>query len=140
MRFETTVEIDAPQDAVWNTLVDVERWPEWTASMTEVKRVDGEVLAPGSRVRVKQPRMPALMWEVTELAPGRSFTWRSTSPGVTTVGSHLLTSAASDRVAVTLGVRQSGALASVVALLTSGRTRRYVQMEALGLKTRCEGS
>ena len=140
MRFETTVKIDAPQDAVWNTLVDVERWPEWTASMTEVKRVDGEVLAPGSRVRVKQPRMPALMWEVTELAPGRSFTWRSTSPGVTTVGSHLLTSAASDRVAVTLGVRQSGALASVVALLTSGRTRRYVQMEALGLKTRCEGS
>ena len=41
---------------------------------------------------------------------------------------------------VTLGIHQSGPLAPIVALLAGGRTKRYVQMEADGLKTRCEAA
>src|ERR1022692_3641959 len=91
MHFKTTIEINAPLDRVWDALVDVETWPEWTASIREVKGLDGAVLAFGSRVRIKQPRMPSLVWEVSEFEPTTSFTWRSTSPGVTTVGSHVVT-------------------------------------------------
>jgi uncharacterized protein YndB with AHSA1/START domain len=138
MDFETTVEIDALPERVWATLVDVERWPEWTASMRELTHLDGQRLAPRSRVRVRQPGMPALVWEVTELEPGHSFAWRSSSPGVTTVGTHVVRPTGPNRVTVTLGVHQSGPLAALVGLLTGARTRRYVRMEADGLKQRCE--
>jgi ribosome-associated toxin RatA of RatAB toxin-antitoxin module len=31
-----TAEIDAPIDAVWETVADVEGWPEWQATITEI--------------------------------------------------------------------------------------------------------
>ena len=43
-----------------------------------------------------------------------------------------------DRVTVTLTLDQEGFLAPVVWRLTGSRSRRYVQMEADGLKRRCE--
>jgi len=138
MQFETTVEIEAAPDKVWATLADVERWPEWTASMTHVERLNGEPLALGAMVRVKQPRMPTLVWKVTELDPGQSFSWQSDSTGVTTVASHVVKTTTNNRVTVTLGIRQSGTLAPVIGLLTSKTTRRYIKMEAEGLKQRCE--
>ena len=138
MQFETTVGIEATPDKVWATLADVQRWPEWTAAMAHVERLNGEVLALGARVRIKQPRMPALVWKVTELDPGQSFSWQSDSTGVTTVGSHVVKATANNRVTVTLGIHQSGALAPVIGLLTSRTTRRYLTMEAEGLKLRCE--
>lgn len=138
MHFETTVEIDAPHDRVWATMADVERWPEWTASMRELKILDGTTIALGSRVRIVMPRLPTLVWEVTEFEPGASFTWRGASRGVATIGTHSVRATAASRVAVTLGIRESGPLAPVTGLLLPGLIRRYVQMEADGLKHRCE--
>ena len=138
MGYQTTVTIDAPADDVWAVLTDVERWPEWTASMQRIERSrDGE-LAVGSTVRIKQPRVPATSWEVTELDPGRSFTWVATTPGVTTIAEHRLEPTPSG-VAVHLGIRRSGPLAGLVDRLSARLTRRYVGMEAQGLKRRCEG-
>jgi uncharacterized membrane protein len=79
VQFETTVEIEATLDKVWAILADVERWLEWTASMVRVERLGGELLALGARVRVEQPRMPTLVWKVTELDTGQSFSWQSDS-------------------------------------------------------------
>src|ERR1035437_9033866 len=134
MHFKTTIEINAPLDRVWDALVDVETWPEWTASIREVKGLDGAVLAFGSRVRIKQPRMPSLVCGVFEFEPITSFTWRRRRPGVTTVGSLVVTATSTNRVTVTLGIHQSGPLAPIVRLLAGARTRRYVQMEADGLQ------
>jgi uncharacterized membrane protein len=138
VHFETTITIDAPHGVVWNTLIDVDHWPDWTESIQRVTWLDGAGLAPGSRVRIKQPRMPSLVWVVSECEPGVSFTWRSVSPGITTVGTHVLEETAGPGVNMTLGVEQSGPLAPVIAPLTAPRTRRYVQMEADGLKRRSE--
>src|SRR6266849_7099381 len=102
MHFETTVEIDAPPDTVWATLVDVDRWPEWTASISTVERLGTSALAPASKVRIEQPRMPVLVWEVTDFEPGIAFTWQSASLGVTTVASHRLSGTAEAGVTVTL--------------------------------------
>ena len=44
MQFETTVEINATPEQVWNTLIEVERWPEWTASITKIEPLDSDLL------------------------------------------------------------------------------------------------
>ena len=138
MHHETLIEIAASPELIWSTLSDVERWPEWTRSVSEVERADAGDFGVGSRVRVKQPGMPRLVWEVTEYEPGEVFSWASKVPGATTTGGHRLTPAPGDNVTVTLTLDQEGFLAPLVWLLTGSRSHRYVQMEADGLKRRCE--
>ena len=137
---ETHVDIAAGPEEVWAVLVDVERWPEWTASMSKVERLDGGPFAVGSRVRIKQPRLPPTVWKVTALDPGQAFSWNAESPGVTTVADHRVTPAGPGVVKVTLGIRRSRPLAPVIDALFGRITRRYVAMEAEGLKRRCEAA
>jgi len=138
MRFEDSVQIEAPAARVWETLVDVERWPEWTASMAKVEIFGGAPLAPGARVHIKQPRLRAGDWEVVEFRPGVVFTWKNTAPGLTTVGTHRVAPAGTDRATVSLAFEQSGVLAPLVGRFSAGIIRRYMGMEAEGLKQRCE--
>src|SRR4051794_1558867 len=109
---DLSVTIDAPADTIWRELVDVERWPEWTASMTKVEQLDSGPLAVGTRVRIKQPKFPAMVWEVTNVEPGRSFTWAAGAAGVRTVARHELSPTATG-VDLTLHIEQSGPMAPV---------------------------
>jgi uncharacterized membrane protein len=136
--FSTSIEIHAPQAQVWATLADVERWPEWTASMKQVDLVSGRPLALGSRVRVKQPRLQALEWKVTELVPGEVFTWTGSTLGVQCVGRHCVEPKTTDSVTVTLSLEQTGFLAPVIGRVMARLTRRYIDMEARGCKARSE--
>jgi uncharacterized membrane protein len=139
MDFETSVDINAPSDAVWVTLIDVERWPDFTPSITSLELLHASPLTVGSRARIKQPGTPPLVWEVTSFEPGTSFTWRAKSLGITSVGSHKLRPVVGG-VQVTFGLHQTGPLAPIVQLFTGARTRRYVETEAASLKKRCEGA
>ena len=139
MQYDRTVEVQATPAEVWAVLTDVEAWPQWTASMEEIRRLDSGPLALGSRARVKQPRFPASNWVVTGLDPERSFSWTSKSGGVTTVADHEITPTA-DGVSVRLAISQSGLMARVIELAFGSTVRRYVDAEANGLKQRSEGS
>lgn len=136
--YETSINIAATTDKVWSAIEDVERWPRWTASMTSVERLDRGPLARGSRARVRQPKLPPVVWTVSDLEPGRSFTWTARNPGVTSVAHHQLSPGPGNTVTVRLSVRQTGPLSPLLGLLASGLTRRYVNMEAEGLKRYCE--
>ncbi|MEU8341782.1 SRPBCC family protein [Spirillospora sp. NPDC048832] len=136
MHFETSVDIAASPETVWKLLTDVERWPEMTASIDRVELLD-KPFAVSSRARVHQPKIPAAVWTVTELTEGEAFTWESRSPGVTTTGVHALTRTP-DGVTVRLTLDQKGPLAPLFGLLTGRLTRRYVTMEADGLKAKAE--
>jgi uncharacterized membrane protein len=137
-RYQLSIEIEATAQAVWSVWTDVERWPEWTASMTAVRRLDSGPFGVGSRSRVKQPKLPTVVWQVTELEPDRSFVWAASSPGVRTEAAHRVAPASPGRVTATLVLDQTGPLATVLGWFTGGLTRRYLRMEADGLKRRTE--
>jgi uncharacterized membrane protein len=139
MRKDITVDISAPPEAMWAVISDVESWPEWTASVTSVRPLSPGPLQVGSRVRIKQPRLPATVWTVSDLVEGERFTWTATSPGVNTRASHRVVPAAEGS-RVTLSIDQAGILGRLVGRLYDGLTSRYVQMEAAGLKQRSEES
>jgi uncharacterized protein YndB with AHSA1/START domain len=80
--------IEAPVERVWEVFTDVDRWPEWTPSVTRAAVIAGDGVAIGARVRIKQPRLPEMTWEVTRVEPGSTWTWVSRSPGAVTEAVH----------------------------------------------------
>jgi hypothetical protein len=48
VEYAVSVDIHAPSDKIWSELIDVERWPEWTRSMTKVERLEAGPFSPGS--------------------------------------------------------------------------------------------
>ena len=138
MRYETSVTIDAQPAAVWAALTDIEHWPELTASITSVRLLQPGKLAVGVEAQIRQPKLPPTTWRVTELEPEVSFTWIARAPGVVTTAGHVLTAEAGGGVTVLLSVEHRGPLAPVVHALTGRLTRRYMGMEAAGLKSRAE--
>jgi hypothetical protein len=136
---DSSVEIEAPPGLVWDVFADVVRWPEWTASVTTLVALDGPALEVGRRFEIKQPRMPKLVWQVTELDPGVSWSWEQRSPGGVTVASHWVTSSGDGRTRVEQRIDQRGPVGVVVGALMRRLTRKYLELEAQGLKTASEG-
>jgi Polyketide cyclase / dehydrase and lipid transport len=77
MGFKVSITISASHERVWEVLTDVERWPEWSPSMTKVTRFDSGPFMMGSQARIKQPRLSPMVWTVTEMTPGWSFVWEN---------------------------------------------------------------
>ena len=138
MEQQITVYIDAPPERVWAVMTDVERWPEWTGSVTGVRRLDDRPFEPGFRAKLKQPRVPAMEWRVTEVEPGQAFTWETSAPGSRSVAGHLVTPDGQGGSTVTLRVQHTGIAAALMTPILSRMTTRFLAMEAEGLKARCE--
>ena len=135
---QTSIEIAAPPERVWEILADVERWPEWTASVTSVRRLDHGPLDVGSRVEVVQPKIPKGTYTVTVLEPGSLFTWEQRQPGSTVTAHHRVTPLPDGGSRVDLTVAMSGALGGIVGRMYRRLTERYLAIEAAGLKSRAE--
>lgn len=135
---DDSIEVAAPPATVWDVFADVERWPTWTGSVTRLTPLDGPDIEVGRRFEVVQPRFPRLVWEVVAVEPGRSWTWRQHSPGGTTDATHELEPLPSGRTLVRQRIDQRGPVGVVVGALTRSLTRRYLRMEAEGLKAASE--
>jgi uncharacterized protein YndB with AHSA1/START domain len=141
MQFSITTEVDAPPEVVFAVLSEVERWPEWTPTVTRVERL-GDAAAPlavGARLRIVQPKVPPGEFTVTALEPGRGFRLVSRSPGATVQADHWAEPMDGGRRSrVTLSVTFSGFLGRVVGWMMRGMNERYLADEAAGLKRRSE--
>jgi len=119
-------------------MTDVERWSEWTASVTSVVLLDKAPFDVGSQARLRQPCLPVAVWTVTAFEPKHYFAWQTGVPGVRTVAGHHVEATGGNSTRVTLSLSWRGPLAPLIGLLYGKRSRRYVGMEAQGLKQRCE--
>ncbi|HEY7769356.1 SRPBCC family protein [Longimicrobium sp.] len=141
MQFTITSEVEAPPDVVFAVLSEVERWHEWTPTVTRVERLGdaGAPLAVGGRLRIVQPKVPPAEWTVTALEPGRGFRIVSRSPGATVEANHWAEPmSGGHRSRVTLSVTFGGFLGRIIGWVMRGLSERYLAQEAAGLKRRCE--
>lgn len=135
---EDSIEIDAPAQLVWQVFSDVERWPEWTPSVTSLVARDGTGLAVGKRFAIKQPGMSKLVWKVTEIDSGESWTWTQRSLGVLVTARHWVIPQPAGRTLVRQQLDQRGVLGALIGRLMIKKTRRFLEQEAQGLKARSE--
>lgn len=143
MHLSTSLDVDAPPDVVWSVWRDLERWPEWTASITSVERLTPGELAVGLRARVRQPKLPSAVWHVTALDEGQGpssakyYTWVAKSPGVHVTATHRV-EPRNGGSRVTASIEFAGFLGRLIGRGTRELSERYLQMEANGLKARSE--
>jgi uncharacterized membrane protein len=137
MTIEDTIQINAAPDVVWRVTADVERWPEWTPTVTSVELLGGGPIGPGSVARIKQPAQPESEWRVTVFEPGRRFAWETQRRGLRMVGWHEFEPAGAGTTN-TLRVEAEGALAVLLWPVLRLAMRRALADENRGLKQRCE--
>jgi len=138
MHTEHRIDIDAPPERVWAVMTDIERWPEMTPSVTAVELTPKGPLTPTSEARITQPKFGSNVWRVTALDPGRSFTWETKRPGSRMVGSHTIEARTGGGSTVTLAVDSTGWAVALLGWALKGTGRRFVELEAAGLKRLAE--
>src|SRR5688500_7608152 len=136
MDFAISVEIAAPPERVWAVLSDIEKWPEWTPSITGIERLDDGPLRVGARARIRQPKLAPALWTVTAVDK-RSFTWVTRAPGITVTASHVVEAVGTGS-RVTLALKFAGLFGGLIGRLTRRLNERYLGYEAAGLKRRSE--
>ena len=137
--FRYEVEIRVSPARVWSVLLDVERWPEWTTSVTRIQRLEVGAVSMGSRVRIWQPRLRPAVWCVTSLDDRRRiFAWTTRAFGVKIIGRHQVEALKNGFTRLCLSIEYSGALSAVVTRFYGDLSRDYIAREANGLKKFCE--
>jgi hypothetical protein len=135
--YRAVAEIKAPASRVFDVLCAVERWPEWTPTMSRLERIDSGPFRVGSKARVWQPKLYPATWCVTELDAPRSFRWVARSPGLVLDADHRIEGDESaSRVTLLLSVR--GLLAPLVRRVFGNLSAQYLALEAERLRKRCE--
>jgi uncharacterized membrane protein len=140
VRFEKTIEIDAPQQRVWDVLSDLEAWPRRIETVDVVELLTAAPIGKGSRVRLKQPKLPEGIWDVTAWDAPSYFEWTQKTGGITSVAGHRVEAMSDGRARLTLTLDMRGFLIPVVALFYKGLTNRYMSLEAEGMKRAAEAA
>ena len=138
MRFEKTIEIDAPPQRVWDVLSDLEAWPRRIETVDEVELLTPAPITAGSRVRLKQPKLPEGTWDVTIWDAPSYFEWTQKTGGITSVAGHRVEAMAEGRARLTLTLDMRGFLIPVMLLFYRGLTNRYMNLEAEGMRRAAE--
>lgn len=138
MRFEKSIEIDASQQRVWDVLTDLEAWPRRIVTVETVELLTPAPVRQGSRVRLKQPKLPEGVWDVTVWDAPSYFEWRQKTGGITSMASHRVETLAEGRSRLTLTLDMRGLLIPI-ALFFKKLTNSYMTREAEGMKRAAEG-
>ena len=137
MHFEKSIEIDASQQRVWDVLSDLEAWPQRIETVDTVELLMPAPISQGSRVRLRQPKLPEGTWDITVWDAPSYFEWTQKESGTTIVAGHRVEALGEGRARLTLTLDMRGFLIPV-ALFYKGLTDRYMNLEAEGMKRAAE--
>ena len=138
---ERSLTINAPSVRVYEAFVDHNRWLDWNPHMREMRPLSEGLVAPGFRARLAAKLNPfASIWEVTEVIPGRSFAWASSSffPGLRLVFDHIAEGAGGGTRA-TIRIDIKGPLAFPAWLAGGFFGRNFLSRSLNALKAMLEG-
>ena len=138
-RYQQEAQIRASVHRAWKVLADFERWPEWNPAVIRIEPLGRMPPGPGSRFLIHQPKLRPASWVITGWEPEHRFVWESASPGVAVVGGHLLETRG-EGCGLTLDLYFKGWLGGVAGFFGGRLVKRYMRLEAEGLKARSEGS
>ncbi len=140
MHFEKSIEINAPQQRVWDVLSDIEAWPQRIETVDTVELLTPAPVTKGSRVRLKQPKLPEGTWDMTVWDAPSYFEWTQKTGGITSVAGHRVEAIGPDRSRLTLTLDMRGLLIPIIGLFYKGLTNRYMTLEAEGMKRAAESA
>jgi uncharacterized membrane protein len=140
MRFEESIDIDAQKERVWEVLSDLEAWPQRIETVDVVELLTPAPMSKGSRVRLKQPKLPEGTWDITVWDAPSYFEWRQKSGGITSVAGHRVEMLEEGRSRLTLSLDMRGLLIPVIGLFYRDLTNRYMTVEAQGMKRAAESA
>jgi len=113
MRFESSIEINAPTEKVWALIDKLEEWPQWMPSIKKIERLSKEPLTVGSQLSVKAnvSGLPVtLLMTITEFAPGRNVVMEGKTLGTRLMRFYTM-EPVNGKTKVTIGGDVSGTLA-----------------------------
>ena len=112
MRFESSIEINAPVKKVWALIDKLEEWPQWMPSIKKIERVSKGPLMVGSQLSVTAKvsgLMVKLLMTITEFVPERTVVMQGKALGTDLTRFYNL-EPVNGKTKVTIGGDVSGAL------------------------------
>jgi len=138
MRFDSSIDIDAPAERVWALVDKLEEWPQWMPSIKKIERVSQGPLTAGSQlcVTAKVSGLTVrLLMTITEFLPGRNVVLEGKALGTKLARFYTL-EPVDGKTKLTVGGNVSGALAWL-----ARRGGQKISAEiAIAVKTKIEGS
>jgi uncharacterized membrane protein len=124
MHFEKSIDIDAPQQRVWDVLSALEAWPQRIETVDMVELLTPGPITKGSRVRLKQPKLPEGTWDVTVWDAPSYFEWTRKTDGASSVAGHRVESLGEARARLTLTLDMRGFLIPIFGRFYKDLTNR----------------
>jgi carbon monoxide dehydrogenase subunit G len=112
MRFESSIEINAPATKVWALIDKLEEWPQWMPSIKKIERVSKGPLAVGSQLSVTAKvsgLTVTLLMTITEFVPERNVVLEGKALGTKLTRFYTL-EPVNGKTKITIGGDVSGAL------------------------------
>ena len=138
MRFESSIDINAPAEKVWALVDKLEEWPQWMPSIKKIERLSKGPLTVGSQLSVTAEVSGftvTLLMTITEFVSERSVVLEGKALGTKLTRFYML-EPVDGKTKVTIGGDVSGALAWLAC-----RGGQAVSDEiAQAVKKRIEGS
>jgi len=113
MKFESSVEINAPVEKVWTLVDHLEEWPQWMPSIKKIERVSKGPLTVGSQLSVtaRVSRLTVkLLMTISEFVPERAVVMEGKALGTKLTRFYTL-EPVNGKTRVTVGGEVSGLLA-----------------------------
>ncbi len=140
MHFERSIEIGASQQRVWDVVSDIAAWPRVTETVESAEVLTPAPLRVGSRVRLRQPKLPEATWEITNWDAPSFFAWQQKSGGVTIDAGHRIEALGDDRARLILTIDMRGLLVPIMGRFYKDLTNRYLDLETEGMKRAAEAT